>query len=110
MMKRIEPRPAIVVLLTIGSWVTSFVILDRLSRPLQHRYFHSDDQPYLLFIWGSFWVLPFLSAITAGLVAGILFERGSKWTPLLAGCSLGIACFGGLFEFYTSRLVIAISL
>jgi|SRR5580700_6765018 hypothetical protein len=110
MMKKIGPHTAIVVLLTIGSWVTSFVTLDRLSRPLQRRYFHTDDQPYLLFIWGSFWVLPLLSAIAAGLVAGIVFERGSKRTPLIAGCSLGVACFGGLFEFYASRLVIVISL
>lgn len=109
MANRIEPNPVAVSLLAIGSWATSFAILSRFSALLQHRHFHSDDQPYLLFTWESFWLIPFLSGITAGLIAGALFRRGGVWLPVLAGCTLGTACFS-LFDFYASPMVWAISI
>jgi hypothetical protein len=109
MANRIEPNPVAVFLLAIGSWATSFAIFGRFSGFLQHRYFHSDDQPYLLFTWESFWLIPLLSGITGGLVAGALFRRGSVWFPLVVGFSLGVACLD-LFDFYASRSVLAISI
>lgn len=109
MIKRIKSRPAAVLLVAIGSAAASYVIWERVFLAFQHWYFHKYVQPidpdtsFLPFTWESFWFLPFLSAVTAGVLTGALFGRGSRWLSLLVGFSLGILCFGGLFEFYTSR-------
>ncbi len=108
MIKRISSRPAAVLLVAIGSAVTSYVIWERVFLALQRWYFHKYIQPidpdptFLPFTWESFWLLPSLAAVTAGVITGTLFGRGSRWLPLIVGCSLGMVCFGGLFEFYAS--------
>jgi len=109
MIRRIRSRPAAVWLVAIASAVTSYLIWERLFLTFQHWYFHKYVQPIdpdtslLPFTWESFWLLPSLSAVTAGVFTGALFGRGSRWLSLLVGFSLGILCFGGLFEFYISR-------
>lgn len=109
MVKRIKSRPAAVLLVAIGSAAASYVIWDRVFLAFQHWCFHKYVQPtdpdtsFLPFTWESFWLLPSLSAVTAGVFTGALFGRGSRWLSLLVGFSLGILCFGGLFEFHASR-------
>lgn len=108
MIRRIKSRPAAVLLAAIGSAAASYVIWDRVFLAFQHWYFHKYVQPidpdtsFLPFAWESLWLLPSLSAVTAGVLTGALFGRGSRWLSLLVGFSLGMLCFGGLFEFYSS--------
>ena len=109
MIKRIKSRLEAVLLVAIGSAVTSYVIWQRVFLVFQQWYFHKYVQPidpdtsFLPFTWESFWLLPSLSAVTAGVFTGALFGRGSRWLSPLVGFSLGILCFGALFEFYASR-------
>lgn len=115
MTNRIEPRPAILLLVATGAGAASYIIWDRLFLAFQHWYFHryveplDPHPPFLPFTWYSFWLLPLLSALTAGVTAGALFRRGNKWLPSSVGLCIGVACLA-LFGFYTSTYVALVAL
>ena len=115
MARQIAARPPVVLLVAIGVAAVSYLLWEKLFLMFQRWYFQRYIQPndphppFLPFTWESFWLLPIVSATTAGTITGIFFERGNRSLPLLVGVCVGIASFA-LFGFHRSSTVVLTSI